>query len=195
MPWRCASFAAAGAAAHHVELCPAPLVDPHPVAALAPAAALDARCVGLALHQPRAAVDRQLALAVALVLRSAHELETLRWAGIAAAPAEAVQADVAGTRRDEAGAIGHAATVVARLDVELPAVARLLEIAGRDDPEAASLDLAHAVALRRTLRPRLGEPDLHRQYKSDRRDQCQPHEPRHIHLSADNAPQRAPVYQ
>ena len=98
------------AVANHLELRAAAVVDPHAVAALAPAPTLDARCVGLLLHEPRAPVDRQLALAVAVVLRRAVELEALR-RRLAAAPAEAVQAHVAAARLDEAGAVGHSAPV------------------------------------------------------------------------------------
>src|SRR5690606_4858291 len=128
-----AIYRLAGAArsrvAHHLEPRATAAVDPHAVAALAPAAALHAGRIRPALDETGDAVDRHLAFAILTLDRGTAELEVVDRR--AAAPAEAVQVDVAAAGLDEAGAVEQAAALVARLDVELPAVPELPEIAGR----------------------------------------------------------------
>jgi putative hemolysin len=69
-------------------------------------------------------------------------------ARVVVTPAEAVEVHVAGARLDEARALARPAAHVAHPQVDRPAVAALLEVARVEHREAATVGLAHAVALR-----------------------------------------------
>ncbi len=186
---------ASTAADRHFELGAATIVDPHAVPALAPRAPLDAGRVGLLVHEPRAAVDRQLALAVLALDRRTVELEPVAAAAAtaAAAPAEAEQAHVAAPGLDEARAPGHAPGWITRLQVDGPAILVLLVVAGADHHVAAPRRLTLAVRLRRALRRRIGQRRSAAEQPEPRQSRERQSLPVAIHHPTPAANRRPPV--